>query len=206
MKRINILLLACICSLLFASCQKELTMDSSLGLSGETASLVGNWKFIGLHSKTESIVELSDGIDVLKTITLSEYYSKNNTGTIVIDDSKMTGTNVGFEVDTIARGFMYENNVLIDTLSAPFSFIAPITNSVSPYVRVSQDSLYFTGGQFALGTGAATPGSPIGVRFQFKDDKVLLTYKFTNLEVEDVLGLRQTKKQSALTVITYQKQ
>jgi hypothetical protein len=205
MKRINILLLACACSLLFVSCQKELSMDSSLGLGG-TTTLVGNWKFVGIHSKTESIVELSDGIDVLKTITLSEYYSKNNTGTIVIDDSRMTGTNVGFEVDTIARGFLYENNVLIDTLSAPFSFIAPTTNSVSPYVRISADSLYFTGGLFAIGTGSATAASPIGVKVEFRDDKVLMTYKFTNLETEDVLGLRQTKKQSALTVITYQKQ
>lgn len=204
MKRINILLVACICSLLFMSCQKELTMDSSLGLN-ETASITGNWKFSGMHTKTESTVELSDGIDVLKSVTFSEYHSKNNTGNIVIDDSKMTGSNIGFEIDTIARAFMYENNVLIDTLSVPFSFIAPPTNSVSPYVRVAQDSLYFTGGLFAIGSGPTTAGNPVGAKLQIKDDKVIFTYKITSFEVEDVLGMRQTKNQSAITVVTFKK-
>lgn len=205
MKQVNCIVLLCICSLFFVSCQKELSMDSSLGGSNN-ASLTGNWKFIGMHSKTESIVELSDGIDVLKTITLSEYYSKNNTGTIVIDDSKMTGTNVGYEIDTIAKGFTYENNILIDTVSAPFYFIVPPTNSVSPYTRVSADSLYFTGGQFATLTGPATPTNPVGVRVQFKDDKILLTVKLAISEVQNVLGIRQSKKQSLILVLTYQKQ
>lgn len=206
MKRINIVLLACICSLFFISCQKELSMDSSLGLGGGTTSLTGNWKFVGLHAKTESTIELSDGIDVLKTITLSEYYSKNNTGTIVIDDSKMTGTNVGYEIDTVAKGFTYENNVLIDTVTVPFYFIAPPSNSVSPYTRVSADSLYFTGGQFATMGGPATPTNPVGVKLQFKDDKILLTVKLAISEVQDVLGIRQSKKQAIVSVLTYQKQ
>ena len=201
----NILLLACACSLMFISCQKELSMDSSLGLQG-TSSLVGNWKFVGMHTKTQSIVEISDGIDILKSVTVSEYYSKNNTGTVVIDDSKMTGTNIGFEVDTVATAFTYENNVLVNTLSAPFSFIALPTNSVSPYVRVSQDSLYFSGGFFASGSGSSTAAAPVGAKFQVKDDKIHLTYRITDFRVEDVMGLRQTKNQSAITIITYQKQ
>jgi len=116
MKKIYNTFLVFLSAILLISCQKELTMDSSLGLAGTgtTAGLKGNWKFIGMFSKTESIVELNDGVDVLKTVSLSEFNSLQNTGTVKIDGSKMTSTGFGYQVDTLATGLIYENNILID--------------------------------------------------------------------------------------------
>ena len=182
-------------------------MDSSLGLpaGSTTPNLNGNWKFLGMHSKTESIVELTDGVDLLKTITLSEYNSTNNTGTLDIDATKMTSTNFGYQVDTVASGFIYENNVLIDTVSAPFSFILPPSNSVSPYTKVSADSIYFTGGQFVNMTGTAPLNKPTGVKLKFQGNKLFMTINLTVTDVQTVLGIRQSTKETVNAVMTYQK-
>jgi hypothetical protein len=184
-------------------------MDSSLGQGPggtTTGTLHGNWKFIGMYSKTEAIVELNDGTDVLKTITRSEYNTTRNTGTLVIDASQMTSTNFGYEVDTVATGLVYENNVLIDTVSAPFAFVLPPTNSVSPYTKVSSDSITFPPGQF-LSTGGSTPlTQPTGVKLKFQGNRLLMTINVSVKDVQSVFGITQTKKETAKVVLTYQKQ
>ena len=88
MNKLRSSLLFCIPVLFLISCQKELSNESNSG----PGSLQGNWKFVEMYSKTESIVELSDGIDNLKTVTLSEYTSTENTGTLRIDESNMIST------------------------------------------------------------------------------------------------------------------
>src|SRR5687768_9440342 len=111
MRKINYTLLACFSALFLISCQKELTMDFGPTPGGTTGTLHGNWKFLGMYSKSEAIVELRDGTNFLKTITRSEYNTINNTGSLLIDSSKMTSTNLGYEVNTMARGLVYQNNI-----------------------------------------------------------------------------------------------
>ena len=182
-------------------------MDSSLGLppGSSTTNLKGNWKFLGMHSKTESIVELTDGVDVIKTITVSEYNSKNNTGTLAIDAANMTSTNFGYMVDTTALGFIYDNNVLIDTVTAPFSFMLPPSNAVSPYTTVSADSIYFTGGQFVNMGGTSPLNTPTGVKLKFQGDKLFMTINLTVTDVQISSGIRQSTKETVKAVMTYQK-
>ena len=207
MKKVKIAILIAFISLLFVACQKELTMDSSLGLAGgSTANLKGNWKFIGMYSKTEAIIELSDGIDILKTITRSEYYTRNNTGTLEIDGSKMISNNFGFEVDTVATGLIYENNVLIDSVIAPFNFVLPPANSVSPYTQVTADSIYFTGGQFSSIGGTTPLNKPTGVKLKVQGDKLSMTINLSITDLQTSMGITQSKKEKVSTVLTYQKQ
>lgn len=203
-------LLACISALFLISCQKELTMDSSLGVGsgqgGTTNNLQGNWKFLGMYSQTQAVVELNDGVDVLKTVTLSEYNTKKNTGTLVIDASKMTATNFGYEVDTLAKGFVYDNNVLVDSMLVPFNFVLPPSNSVAPYTKVSSDSITMGPGQFLSMGGSAPLTQPTGVKIKYQGDKLLMTINVSVTDVQSVFGITQTKKEAAKVVLTYQKQ
>lgn len=210
MRQVKHTLLACISALLLISCQKELTMESSQGFGpgqgGANNTLQGKWKFIGMYAQTQAIVELNDGVDVLKTITASEYNTKKNTGTMEIDAVKMTNTNFGYEIDTLARGLVYENNVLVDSLSLPLNFVLPPSSSVSPYTKVSSDSLTFPPGQF-VSMGTSSPLSqPTGVKLKFQGDKLLMTVNVAVTDVQSVFGITQTKKETAKVVLTYQKQ
>jgi hypothetical protein len=181
-------------------------MDFGPAAGGTTGTLQGNWKFLGMYSKTEAIVELRSGADVLKTITRSEYNTINNTGTVQIDSSKMTSNNFGYEVNTMAKGLVYENNVQIDSVSVPFAFVLPPSSGVSPYTKVSADSITFGAGQF-MSMGAATPlNQPTGVKLNFQGDKLTMTINLSVTDVQSVLGITQTKKETVKAVMTYQKQ
>jgi hypothetical protein len=116
----------------------------------------------------------------------------------------MTSKNFGYQVDTVASGFVYENNVLIDTVSAPFSFILPPGNSVSPYTTESADSIYFTGGQFTNPTGTTPLNKPTGVKLKFQGNKLFMTINLTVTDVQTVLGIRQSTKET-VNAVTYQK-
>lgn len=209
MGKLKYTLLTCLAAVFLISCQKELSMNtpSTPNQGGTTGALQGNWKFIGLHSKTLAIVEVNAGTDVVKTVTTSEYTTIKNTGTLVIDATNMTSTNLGYEVDAVGKGLTYQNNVLIDSLSVPFTFVAPPSSSVSPYTKVSSDSLNVGPGQF-MSMGATTPVTtqPVGVKLKFQGDKLLMFANVSVTDVQSVLGMTQTKKQTVNAVFTYQKQ
>lgn len=203
MKTIHVLLVYCLLVLLF-SCKKDLSSDSNVGREG-FKTVNGNWKFIGMHAKTTSIVEMNDGTESLKTITISEYYTKKNTGTVSFDDTKVTGSNFSYEVDTVAKAWIYENDVLIDSVLAPFTVVSPSTNSMSTYTKVSHDSITVTGGQFS-GIGGSTPsGQPTGIKLRFEGNNVLMTIKAYSNDLQQSGGVQQTKKQSVTAVMTYQR-
>ena len=202
MKKVNVGFLIILCIPFLISCQKELTNDSSLG--GNVGNLQGKWKFIEMQTKTESVVELSDGIDVLKTITLSDFTTTQNTGTLDIDASKVISTGFGYEVNTTARGYIFENSILIDSVNAPFSYIAPPTNSTAAYTRIGADSLSFGPGFMSLG-GSTTPTAPSGAKVQFQGDKLLMTVRAFRSSVQSVSGITQTKRESVYALMTFQR-
>lgn len=64
----------------FISCKK----DSSDTPNNQ--SIVGNYKFVSLTASTISTQIVSDGVTEDKSVTYSNYTTKNNTGILVIDD------------------------------------------------------------------------------------------------------------------------
>jgi hypothetical protein len=201
MKKLICPIVVGVSSLLWVSCQKEVSQEAGLG----SKDLQGNWKFIGMYSKTESIVELTDGIDSLKTVTQSEYNSIENTGTLKIDGSNMTSNGFGYTVDTKAKGFVYENNVLVDTISAPFNFVLPSTSMVSPYVRINTDSIYFSGDQFINIAASTSLAQPTGVKLTFDGDKLLMNVNVAVSDTQNVVGIQQITRETVKGVVTYQK-
>jgi hypothetical protein len=137
---------------MIVSCQKELndpTITGSTignGGSGGTggASIIGNWIFISASAVTQSTNQYSLAGTTYKTITNSNYTSTNNTGTVTITSNTMSSNNVGYNISGIAHALSYENNVLIDTISVPFSSGISNYSSTSPYKQINQDSIYYT--------------------------------------------------------------
>jgi hypothetical protein len=90
---------------------------------------------------TESSVTAdASGIQV-KAVTVSDYMTKSNTGTMKITADQLIGTNVGYSIDTTINVKTYMDNALFDDSEVPFVGTTPPTNSTSTYVRVSADSI-----------------------------------------------------------------
>lgn len=168
---VRILLLMAV---LFASCTKEESLE--IIDNPGSGQLQGNYIFLSMQAHTNSTIEMRDGIDVVKTVTISDYITKDNVGTVVIDAGKFTSTAMGYSIDTTVKGYYYMNGVLDEELDMPFSFSVPPLNSVAPYKLLGADSLIFTGGIISTpgstGGGAASPESR--AKYAFSGDTLLL--------------------------------
>ena len=111
--------------------------------------------------------------------------------------------NLTYEVNTIATGYIYDNNVLIDSVKVPFIYAVPPTSSTSAYTRVSADSITFTSGPLVNVGGATTPS---GMKLQVVADKLFMTINASKVDVQTVFGMIQSTRESVKAVMTYQKQ
>ena len=182
------------------SCQKE-TPDTP-----DSNPLVGNWKFIGITAHTNTTSQTSFGSSVLKNITLSDYTTINNAGTIAINTNTFAGAGITYQIDDFVKTYMYEDNDLIDSMTLPFQVTLPSSNSSSNYQLIGQDSIYFNGqGFFSTRTSTTIP-APSGARFTI-DGAIL---KMTTAVVKDSSvtnsGVTQSSHQAASVIITMEKQ
>ena len=129
MRKLPPFLLLGIILLAMASCQKEKS-DEPLNGTGDavsTGSEKGTWKFISTFASTSESVVYNDGIKDVKTVTIWEYTTENNAGTIKFDASKITSTGLTYSVDGIAEAYLYLNGSLADSLEFPFAATIPPT-------------------------------------------------------------------------------
>src|ERR1700712_967120 len=89
--------------IMLASCKKEDKKDDGTG------GIQGTYKLKNLSASTNSTVVADDGE---KTITLSDYTTTNNQGTLVFDQTNLTYTGLSYSVATDARYFLYLDNEL----------------------------------------------------------------------------------------------
>ena len=126
-------------SLVIVSCHK-----SNNG-PGSSAQLVGTYKFLYLSAQTQSISQVSGGGQNEKTVTNTNYKTTQNTGTVTFTADSLASKGVGYSANTTSNSYIYDNGVLTDSISLPFSFSYPASNSTTKYDVIGQDSLFFTG-------------------------------------------------------------
>jgi hypothetical protein len=201
MKKINLILAFVLSSLVFVSCQKELSSEDG-GNGGGTGgggtgsgSIIGNWKLLEFEVKTNSTVITGSGATQEKLVTTSHYITKNNTGIVNFDGSKMTQTNLSYSVDTIAKTYYYVGGALIDQMEAPFQFTLPPYNSTGTYRQIGSDSLYFEGGSGFV-SGSTVQGPPGGMKFRIEGNKLYITTKASITESQVVQGFTVTTTNS----------
>jgi hypothetical protein len=189
-------------SLVFLSCQKELSHTDTTA-----QTLNGTWKLLYIKAHTNSTGTYFDGTTHYKQVTLSDYITKLNSGTITFDGSNLIGTGIGYTVDTIAKSYSYQNNVLVDSLDFPFSLTLPPSNSKSPYVLVGSDSLYFSSGGGLGGTGSpSTNPANNGARFTISGSTLTLKQNYYETQIDTSQGIPVNVANSASSTAVFQKQ
>ncbi len=184
MKRIPAKTLLLIYSLmiLLISCQKEINFQNSNNSGGNTGgggtsnnSIIGEWNFVGMVAHTSSSVSVVAGSDQLKSITVSDYATKNNVGTVKITSTQFISTGLAYSIDTTMNVKTYINGSLFDDSDLPFVLSAPANSSTSDYTRINNDSLTMIGAFGApSGPSGTTPTGPVGVRISWAGDTLLL--------------------------------
>jgi hypothetical protein len=195
MKKINLILALVLSSLVFVSCQKEFSSEEGNNGGGGTGggsgtgsgNIIGTWKLLALEAKTNSTVVTGSGADQEKMVTISHYITKNNTGTMSFDGSKVTQTNISYSVDTTAKAYYYLGGSLVDSMEAPFQFALPSYSSTGNYRQIGSDSLEFDAGSGFM-SGTAVQGAPGGMKFRIEGDKLFMTTRATTTQSQVVQG------------------
>ncbi len=199
--------------LVLVSCSKEKSIDTSEHAPGTgTGSAVGKsekgvWKFLSMRGITSATVEFTQFGDAQKYVTLSDYTSTNNAGTVTFDGSTMTGTGLTYTIDGIAKTYIYTNGVVEDSLELPFGGTMPPTNSTASYKKIGSDSIYVQSGGFtSVGTGGTTQASSGGYKLAWDGDKMTMTSAVVISKIDVSTGVSQKITQRATQIITLQKQ
>jgi hypothetical protein len=158
-----------------ASCQKEIdyALPSPSALPGN--NIVGDYDFVGLVAHTENTVTITDQGQTIKSVTVSDYVTKNNVGTAKITFNQFIGNGIGYSIDTTVNVTTYINNILTAQLDVPFIATVPPTNTVSPYIQVTADSMTVTGDFGVLPDPSGNiPTGPVGLKLSWSGDTLLL--------------------------------
>lgn len=185
--------------IILASCKKENTTNNN------TAAIQGTYKLKYLTSKTNSTAIGTGGE---KVVTTSEYTTINNQGIIVFDNSNLTATNLTYSVQTVASSYLYQDNDLIDSLSYPFTFTLPESNSEAAYKLIGADSIYFPQGSLTSGVGStgSTQLNASGGRYSFNGNLLTITQIASKDSTFENSGITFHLNESAVSSVVMEKQ
>lgn len=184
------------------SCNKEKVKQSS------ASAIKGNWKFISISAKTQSIVSYKDPDDGANymTVTKSDYTSTDNGGIVSFSPSTMTGTEVTYSINATAYTESYVDGQLVDTDSFPFTFTYPPTNSTSAYKIIGQDSIYSAGQTLVGGQGSSGSTTPSGLKFTIAGNTLTMTGNFLKDTVINYAGEILNQHETGVASLILQKQ
>jgi hypothetical protein len=170
--------------LVFSSCQKEVSFDDPIvpggngngGGSGgnNTNNIVGDYDYVGMTAHTLSTVNVSQAGQNMKTVTVSDYNTKDNIGTVKITSNQMISTGVGYSIDTTMNNKTYLDGLLIDDSDFPFQVTSPASGSTSTYVRNSADSVTTTGALGFPDPSGNMPTGSVGAKLSWHGDTLYM--------------------------------
>jgi len=195
------LLCLVVCSGLFFSCHK------SNDAGGNSGQLAGNYKFAYINVAVQSVSQTSAAGQTEKSVSNTNYKTTQNTGTITFTKDSIIAKGVGYTANWVSTGAVYENGVFIDSISLPFSFTYPPSNSSTKFDVIGKDSIYFHGGYFMTGLGGGTTiAPPSGGRFSFKGDTLLIISKVNQTSTQSISGMTVTQTASGVATLAMLKQ
>jgi|ADGO01.1.fsa_nt_gi hypothetical protein len=175
------LLPTCLCCFLLVACSKEKSIDSTDpghngGGTNVSNELIGDWKFVQMHVVAESVVDaIGGGIPPTKTITETDYYTKDNTGTMTFTANKIDYSNFGYSVDTVVKAEIIIDGISMGEMEQAFSFAMPPVSGSSSYKIIGADSLYSPAGFINMAGLGQMPTQGAGSRFRIVNDTLILT-------------------------------
>ena len=169
-----------------------------------SGAITGNWKFVSIHAETQSTAQYNDGTEDVKSVTISDYTSENNTGTVSFNGNTANSTGIGYDVTSTAKSYDYYNNVLSDSSEFPFTVNIPPSNSTATYQIIGQDSIVFSNG--ALGAQTTAGASASGGRFSIDGNILTLKSNIVQDTTMNLGGLIVTDHEFAAATLTLQRQ
>lgn len=135
--------------IVFTACQKDKdsarrNTSGNTGGTGSTTNIEGDYDFVGMVAYTESSVTVNRAGTEIKAVTVMDYATKNNIGTMKITSDQLIDTNLAYSIDTIFNVKTYWDNVLVDDSNFSSVGSTPPTSNISTYVRNSADSITVT--------------------------------------------------------------
>ncbi|MEP6682773.1 MAG: hypothetical protein ABJA35_05910 [Parafilimonas sp.] len=196
------------------SCQKGITDVVDTGNTGgdnnggDTTvlnALKGSWNFTSVSANTQNSVEFTIDGETDKSLSVTNYTSQNNSGTLVIDDSMFQMNNYTYTIDTSIETYTYINDILSDSINVPFTYYVPATNSSAKYHLIGTDSVYFPEGGFISSSSDSTAFKPYGLKFSITGNIL----KFTqNIHVDTTVvqsGITQHETATGTGTLLFQK-
>lgn len=183
--------------LFIISCKKD---------SNETFKpLSGNYKFINLVANTISTMSYTEAGTLYKTITYTEYTTRNNAGRLEIDGSNMKSFGLAYSVDTTVKADYYENNKLINSFEMPFQANVPASDGVSDYKIITNDSIYVSEGLMFSGSSPMSI-APTGFKYRTEGDKLIFIFGGTETKTIQQQGINMKQEVRVSAEMIYQKQ
>lgn len=162
------------------SCQKEIHYELPNASPAPGNKIVGDYDFVGLIAHTESTLTVVDQGQTIKSVTVSDYVTRNNVGTTKITFNQFFGNGIGYSIDTTVNVTTYIDNVLTEQLDVPFVATVPPTNTISPYIQITADSMTVTGDFGILPDPSGHgPTGPIGLKLSWSGDTLFLKVNST---------------------------
>jgi hypothetical protein len=166
----------------FSSCQKEVDYatgngpgsSGGTGGTGNTNNIAGDYDFVGMVAHTQAVVTVNAQGQQLKAVTVSDYATKNNVGSVKITSNQIITSGLGYSIDTMMNVKTYIDNILLDDSDLPYIMSAPPSGSTSSYVRNSADSITVTGALGVPDPSGNTPSGPVGFKLAWSGDTLLL--------------------------------
>jgi hypothetical protein len=180
----RLLLLISTLIITFTACQKEKSAEIPENNGNTDGSELGTWNFISLHAITKETIEAPGE----KLVTVSDYTTIDNKGTITFQNSKMSANNISFSVNSIAKAYYYANGVLEDSVQAPFAGTIPATSSTSDYEKIGADSIHLKSSTLSVPESGGSTGSGEGYKLRWEGNRMYMLVNYKGIRQRDVNG------------------
>jgi hypothetical protein len=180
------------------SCQKNLSTEKLPN------AITGSWTFVSLSAQTVSRESYTNVSGTVATVTDVNYTTIDNTRSMVITPDSIISKDVGYTVDTVAVGYYYVNNLLVDSISLPFYFPVPPSSNSASYQLVGKDSIYFNNGNPFVGSTASSSNS--GAHYSLSGNLLVLTSVVLSTATDNSAGFPIPVTDVAHVTITLRKQ
>lgn len=143
--------------------------------NNQNKSIEGDWNFVGAVVHSESTTIASQGGIEIKSVSISDYTTEENTGSMKITSGEFIYDDIGYRFETSIKVKMYMDGVLFNEMSQPWDQVSPPIDYTSTYTRVNADSLTLNSGMVGSDPGSGGPQSSVaGVRITWSGDTLVL--------------------------------
>jgi hypothetical protein len=162
----------------------------------------GTWNFVDLSSDAK-LTATESGIISAQIVDVTDFTTIDNSGTISFTADSMSGSGIGYTIDTTYTTYTYIGTTE-DSTTTPYTTTVSPTSSSSGYQLIGTDSIYFGAGTpFSVTLYAGDTVKIEGVHFTINGNTLTFTSAINqagNVTYEGVTAPSVTQINSTITL------